>query len=314
MKKAAILPAQGIGDALLMLIASYHLHEAGYIVTTYHPALAELSSWLKNKIFLPFPNTYELEKELQSMDIIILQNDNSLRSKQLIELRSQGKLQQLSIFYPTYQSHKHSTLKPQDHVFKEDLCMAENIAAAIAKILHLAGVSRNNGICPPPHLTHRKHKKRVLIHPSSSAQEKNWDEKKFFLLAKKLRKMNFFPVFAVSSKEHKLWIKKKGNIYETPEIHSLAELAEMVYESGYVIGNDSLLGHLASNLHIPSLIIANDKKRMRLWRPGWLKGEVITPSNSLFSYLLLKLDRTNWKRTISVKEALDKFKKLSLNI
>jgi ADP-heptose:LPS heptosyltransferase len=125
--------------------------------------------------------------------------------------------------------------------------------------------------------------------------------------------MNFHPIFAVSSKEHQLWTEKKGNIYETPKIHSLSELAEMVYESGYVIGNDSLLGHLASNLHIPSLIIANDRKRMRLWRPGWLKGEVITPSNTPFCYLLLKLNRSNWKHTISVKEALSIFKKLSLN-
>ena len=46
MKKAAVLPAQGIGDGLLMLVASYNLQEAGYEVTTYQPLLKQLTPWL----------------------------------------------------------------------------------------------------------------------------------------------------------------------------------------------------------------------------------------------------------------------------
>lgn len=314
MKKAAVLPAEGIGDSLLMLIASYNLQEAGYFVTTFQPMLNELRDWLKTKEFSALPNTYELERLLAGEDIIILQNDNSAKAKHLIELKRQGKLKQLSVFYPTYQAAKHGPLDDNDYVFDDRLCMVENIAIATAKLLLLAGVSRNNGLSPLIHLQHRKYPMRVILHPTSSQAAKNWSAHKFLDLAHKLQKDGFEVIFAVSSKEHHEWSQLLNGRWNLPPLPSLSDLATLIYESGYIIGNDSLVGHLASNLQIPSLILANDAKRMRLWRPGWLKGEVLTPHSFLSYFMTKKYKALEWSRNISVGTVYKRLKKMHSQI
>ena len=314
MKKAAVLPAQGIGDSLLMLIASYNLQEAGYQVTTFQPILEQLQDWLKNKEFQPLPHINDLEASLREQDLIILQNDNSAQSKHLIELKRQGKLKQLHVFYPTYQELKHGPLDTSDYVFEEHLCMVENIAIATAKLLHLAGVSRNNGLTPLEHLTHKKHASRIILHPTSSQISKNWSADKFIHLAQKLQKQKFEVIFAVSPAEHAEWTQLLGGNWSLPLLPLLSDLAALIYESGYIIGNDSLVGHLASNLQIPSIILANDKKRMRLWRPGWLKGEVITPDSFFACFILKKRSTIQWSPHISVRAVYKKFKKLYLQL
>lgn len=311
MKKAAVVPAHGIGDSLLMLIASYNLQEAGYEVTTYQPVLTQLEPWLRNKNFAALPNTYELERHLSSEDLIVLQNDNSERARHLIELRAKGKLPNLVVFYPTYRMDKHGPLPPQDYVFEEHLCMVENVAKATSRLLQLAGVSRNNGLSPLPHFLHRKHAKRVVLHPTSGVEEKNWPEKKFITLAERLKKKGYEVVFAVSSKEHPKWKEILGEKWNLPLLPTLSDLAELIYESGYLIGNDSLAGHLASNLLVPSIILANDEKRMLLWRPGWLKGEVITPASPWRKWLFVKIHKRKWSSFISVGKVLDRFRKLT---
>lgn len=307
MKTAAVLPAQGIGDALLMLIASYNLEQADYETITYQPLLSSLSPWLRTKYFKALPSTYMLENELRLTDLIILQNDNSPKAKHLIELRSEKKLPQLAVFYPSYKESKHGPLHPQDYVFNSELSMAENIAKAISKLLNLAGVSKNNGMSPLQHLTHRKYKNRVVIHPSSSSEEKNWPKKKFIALKEKLIKKGFDVVIATSPKERQSWSEHLKT--DIPLLSTLSDLAELIYESGYVIGNDSLACHLASNLQIPSLIVADDESRMKLWRPGWLRAEVITPSS--FWLRLFWFKKRHWTRLISVSDVFKRFKKIS---
>ena len=309
MKTSAVVPAEGIGDALLMLIASYNLEQAGYQVITYQPLLTSLSPWLKTKQFKALPNTYELEAFLKSADLILLQNDNSAKAKHLISLRKEKRLPQLAVFYPTYKESKHGQLAPQDYVFNSELSMAENIAKGISKLLNLAGVSKNNGMSPLQHLTHRKYKNRVVIHPSSSSQEKNWPASKFSRLKEKLIKKGFDVVIAVSPSERQRWQELFAT--DIPFLSTLSDLAELIYESGYVIGNDSLACHLASNLQVPSLIVADDEKRMKLWRPGWLKAEVITPSSFWLRLFWFKRGPKHWTHLISVTEVFGRFKKLT---
>ncbi|MFS8563806.1 MAG: hypothetical protein LVR00_05625 [Rhabdochlamydiaceae bacterium] len=50
--------------------------------------------------------------------------------------------------------------------------MADNIAIAIHSLTGQCSVSKENGMTPPSHLSHRRHPNRVLIHHTSSAQKK----------------------------------------------------------------------------------------------------------------------------------------------
>ncbi len=277
-RKIKILPCKGIGDALLMLIAAERLHSAGYDVTTIHPKLPELQNW--------FPHLkLGTEWAFSDDEWIIVENDNSERVNAL----KKEQRDRVSIFYPTYLASKHGPLSPLDRVFDANKPMAENIATSIASLLEIEK-SKENGITAPSHLTHRLHRQRVLIHHTSSLEDKNWLQEKFQEVAQGLKRRGYEIVFV-------------------PEFPSLDDLAGYVYQSGYVIGNDSLVGHLASNLQIPTLIIADKEDRMKLWRPGWLEGSVVTLAPWIPSW---KFFEKNWKYFISSGRVLRAFDDLSL--
>lgn len=281
----AVLPAQGIGDALLMMIASHRLHTQGHAVTTVHDALPQLKPW--------FPD-HDLQKstDLDRFDLIIVENDNSPKIKQLIERYRE----RLAIFYPTYSPNKHAPLANSDRVFNPDLPMADNIAEATGS------TDKNNGIVPPMNLSHRSKPKQVVIHPTSRVAFKNWRAEGFVKVAHALKEQGYEPVFCVGPDERASWAHVK-----LPSLSTLSDLAALIYESGFVIGNDSVAGHLASNLNIPTLIIADDEKRMRLWRPGWRQGKLVLPSPYLPNW---KFFRKRWQRFVTPDQVLNTFQKL----
>jgi len=277
LRKVKVLPCKGIGDALLMLIAAERLHSAGYDVTTVHPKLPELQNWFPH---LKFGTEWLFSED----EWIVVENDNSPRVNNL----KKEQRDRLSIFYPTYRAGKHGPLSPLDCAFDEEKPMAENIAASIASLLKME-TSKENGMTPPPHLIYRLHRQRVLIHHTSSLENKNWLKEKFQEVAEGLKRRGFEPVFV-------------------QEFPSLDDLAAYVYQSGYVIGNDSLVGHLASNLQIPTLIVADKQERMKLWRPGWQEGSVVTLASWIPSW---KFFEKNWKYFISSGRVLRAFDELS---
>ncbi len=280
MPKAAVEPSRGIGDALLMMVASHQLLKAGYEVTTFHPHLGQLQRWFPGHRFSSEPLSNPA-----SFDLVILENDNSPRIK---------KGENVSVFYPTYSPAKHGALSPLDQVFDAEKPMAENIAVCIADLLKLKQISKDNGLTVPENLIHRLHEKRILIHPTSSAVEKNWTKEKYLRLAKHLEKRGYNPLFAVHAEESAEWNRVPAMVFS-----HLDPLACFLYESRVLIGNDSLLGHLASNLDLPTVILANDAKRMRLWRPGWRPGAVLTPPDWA--------PKRYWKHFISVRKVLRAF-------
>jgi len=259
-----------------MMVASEKFRQEGFDVTTVHPKLVELQPW--------FPG-HRLEKEvvLTKTTSIIAENDNSA---EIARLKKEYR-DHLTIFYPTYREDKHGPLHSNDRVFDASKSMVDNIGIAAASLLHLSSPSKNNGLTPPSHLKHRLYPHRVAIHPTSSSPLKNWPLAKYKRVASYLKTLDFDPVFV-------------------PEFPTLSDLAAFIYESGFLIGNDSLLGHLASNLNIPTLMIADNKERMQLWRPGWLLGEVVTPP----SWLPFNAITRHWQHFISPRRVLKTFQRM----
>lgn len=306
-KRAAVLPAKGIGDALLMLIASHHLQTNGYQVTTYHPSLQQLQKWFPNSQFAPAYN----QDDLSQYDLVIAENDNSSRIASLLRCFQGEKRNSLSLFYPTYKPGKNAPLAPLDYCFNADLPMTENIAAATANLLQGSALSSETGIIPLTGLIQRKYPKRVLLHPLSSSEKKNWSAKRYVKLSHKLQEKGFEPLFILTSEERKapFWQEAAKN---SPQFDNLSALAAFVYESGFVIGNDSLLGHLGSLLGLATLVLADNPQRMQLWRPGWHPGEVLTPPFWLPNgKLFFRLRTKFWRDFISVKRVLQTFDHLT---
>lgn len=283
-----------------MMIASHQLKNAGYRVTTFHSSLPELIPWFPRHDLSALPSEEELIKQLDGYDLIIIQNDNSNKVAKILKAHRH----KTSMFYPSYKASKHAPLTAHDHVFDENLCMAENIAFKIQS------PSKDNGLTPPSHLTHRLNEKQILIHPTSRVASKNWRAEGFVKVAKELALQGYNPLFCVSPQEMQEWSFLEREGLTLAHCQNLSALASLVYESGYAIGNDSMLGHLSSNLAIPSLIIANDEKRMRLWRPGWLPAKIVTPSPYLPNWKFLRLKETKWQHFISKKRVLNAFDEL----
>ncbi len=301
-KTALVLPARGIGDALLMMIASESLRQSGFQVTTAHPALVELQDWFPQHTFIR-----ELPRSFEAWDLIIVENDNSSKIESLKQ-----QVKNLSIFYPSYSLKKHGPLTSLDQCFDEKIPFAENMAIAIARLLQKEAPSKDNGIQALSGLILRRFSQRILLHPMSSCVQKNWSKKKYLALAQELQKKGYTPVFIVSPQERDTWQTAQRLGFPLPEFSTLSALAHFTYESGALIGNDSLMGHLASNFGLPTLTIADEPKRMRLWRPGWTMGTVVTPPSWIPNFKPIRLRKNHWQWFISKRRILENFLKLDL--
>lgn len=314
--QAAVLPAAGIGDALLMTIAAYHLSLAGYHVVCFHNSFGELASWFPYCDFAPSIELANLDL-LKSFDLVIVENDNTLKMRSCTEAFHTGKIKKLSLFYPTYSASKHSPLSPYDRVFFPNKPMAYNIGYATRSLLetilqHSSSQSGlcNNGILPPKLLQHRIYAKRILLHPTSREPKKNWSQKHFLKLALQLKKRGYEPHFCMSPSEREEWASLVAQVdCPFPNFPTLSDFAAYIYESEGLIGNDSFAGHLASNLQIPTITIANDDRRMQLWRPGWLMGELVLPPQWIPNPRFLKWKENHWSYFVPVRSVLRTFDK-----
>lgn len=306
MKKAALLCASGIGDGLLMMIGAHHLKLAGYTPTIFHDAAKDLSLLFESDTFIPHVPLEDLESILNQYDQVIVENDNSERAWHLFRLRKKGKLKHVKIFFPTDSEN----IKEGDFLFDSKLPLATNLSLACQEILGTPD-TKENDLPLPNNKIFKKYPKRIIIHPTSNDPKRNWKQKQFFSLARKLEKEGFSVVFCVSPSERKYW----EGIEEVslPKFNSLKEVKDYIYESGFLIGNDSGLGHLASNLGIPTLTISGNPKRVRLWRPSWALGKVATTSFPLpnFKGINLRIRENCWQNFVSVSRVYQTFIELA---
>ncbi len=265
-----------------MLVAAHHLKGLGFEVTTIHPHLSGFGRWLEKGDYRLPPT------ELSAFDAILLQHDNTQRARQIASLRATGKC--VYIFYQNHQPTQHGdVIAGLEHAFDSSKTMVENTRQATTAIFG-GDVSAQTGMRPPPGLVHRRFMRRILIHPMSGNAAKNWPKQRFLKVAVHLKGMGLEPVFILSPSERAGWPE-----VESPLNSTLEDLATIVYESGYFIGNDSGPGHLASYLSIPNLIISGNEKNMRLWRPGWLGSRVVCPPRWLPNVKGLRLREEKWK-------------------
>jgi ADP-heptose:LPS heptosyltransferase len=272
MEQIAIVCSPGVGDALILHIAAYHLRKAGVDVSLSTP-----------HFFGRWQPDYPLA-DLASCDAIFLQHDNRPETQKIYTL---GK--PVYTFYGSHVPDKHRPLQAGfDYVCDRNKTMVDNIVASLQALFSIAA-TKDNGLKPLPGLIHRRYKKRVAIHTTSGDPARNWPLPKFLQVAD--------------------WLASEG--YELailPSFPSLEDLLSFIYESGYFLGNDSGPGHIASCLKIPHLVIGRTEGHMRFWRPGWAPGEVITPPAWLPNWKGLRLRETHWKSFINPKRVIKTFK------
>jgi hypothetical protein len=307
--RAGFFCHNGLGDGVNCLVLSNNLHLNGWKVETFQNSMESMQNWFPHLDVRPYPLMEELPRILNSFDwFFVVHNDTDEFVLKLIQEGKRRFPDKMKVIY-LYPS-KNIVNEPYyiDCLTDPGIPIAENMRLFCEKILHLPKITRSNGFIPPTGLVLRKFPKRVAIHPTSAKVTRNWPKEKFLKLAEHLKSEGYEPVFIPGVKEKAEW---EGS--EIVTFSSLDHLARFLYESGFLIGNDSGLGHLASALGIPTLTLCRRKTWANMWAPSFHKGVVVTPSSWIPNIRGFRLRDRHWKKFISVGKAHRAFELLAAN-
>lgn len=307
--KAGVFCHNGLGDGVVSLVLSNNLQLNGWRVDTYQNTIGSMQSWIPHLPIFSYPSADQVERILHEYQwFFVFQNDSSEFIQKLIAEGKRRDPDQMKVIY-IYPSRR-IVNEPyyQDAQIDPDLPVAENLRRFCENILHLPKITKSNGFIPPEGLRHRFHEKRVAIHPTSSRPGKNWPRGKYVELIWHLSKEGFDPVLVLGSAEREGWKDQKE--FFAPIFPTLDELARYIYESAYLLGNDSGLAHLASFLGIPTLTVTRRKALANLWAPSFAPNVVVTPHPWIPNIRGLRLRDRYWQKFISTEKVLRGFDRL----
>jgi heptosyltransferase III len=306
-KRCAVVCSHGLGDGLIFLTLSHNLSKNGYEVDTYHSSLFSLQRWFPHLPIKPFPKKEAIPCIFSSYDKIVINSDHSEENCLIQKYALEKNRESSWILHATTCRGKHL---PGDLRLDTEKSMVTNLLKFCQDPLQLTSLYRENGIKAPPELLHKKEKKRVVIHPTSRNEMRNWPHQKFVKLALLLKKEGYDPCFMVAPFERRKWEWVQFHGIHLPSFSSLDEMASFLYESSYLIGMDSGIGHLASCMQIETLTIFACKRKKEFWRPDWTKGRSVLPTTFLPNLKGLRLRDKYWKPFLSVKKVLKEFRQL----
>jgi heptosyltransferase III len=308
MLHVAILCAQGLGDALLMMITAHHYAQNHYQVTFYYNQPDFLKPLFPYITIAPYPPLEAFPSHFQHYDLLLVENDHSKQAWALSHLRSTQVLPNITFLFPTPSKHSYT---PRDYLFNSRLPVATNLQHAMQKLLQLTSATKENGLVIPQGMQQR-YDRRIALHPTSKDPQRNWKQSQFLSLACRLKNLGYDPYFVLNTAESPSWQSLSTQGYQLFVFSSLLEITSFLYESRAFIGNDSGLGHLASNLGIPTVTISGNPKRVQLWRPDWAFNRVATLPCPLpnFKGIQWAFREKYWQNFVTVGRVLNNFKRL----
>lgn len=298
----AVVPALGLGDSLIYLLVALNLARGGYSVTLLSNHLAHLKDWLPDIRCIPFPCPDETHRLCDDYDLVITDCGG------IVARMPQGAhwLAERFVFLGTLRvdplyikdhharcverlgSEKAELLKPLYSsagplrmITDDSVTMVEQAVGFCRNRLGLDLAAADIGFQLPPTLAARRYTQRVMIHPTSYNAKKNWPADRYLRLARRLKARGYEPQFVLSPKERDEWAHLFEPEFMVPHFADTRKLAEYLYESGYLIGNDSGVGHLASALGVPVLTLYRKRRDGFCWRPGWGRNQVVRPLISM---------------------------------
>lgn len=138
-----------------------------------------------------------------------------------------------------------------------------------------------------------------------------WPRAKFAALVGKLTRRGFEPTFLVAPDEKPARLMDEDTAPYLLSFDKLVDVAAWIAESGFFIGNDSGLGHLGSEVGVPTLSLFMRRGLARTWRPNWGRGAMVLPRN-LFVGGALK--ERFWKQPLSASRVMHSFERLMVEL
>jgi heptosyltransferase-3 len=144
--------------------------------------------------------------------------------------------------------------------------------------LGLPDACTDNGLRTAQPGAHREYDKRVVIHPTSTGEQRCWAPRHFKALGCALKSLGYEPNYIVAPHEREAWRWLLEHDLALPQFASLGEVASFIHSSGWFIGNESGIGHLSSNLGVPTLSVTGRPTRTKAWQPAWSPSEIVFPA------------------------------------
>ncbi|OTP66585.1 glycosyltransferase family 9 protein [Caballeronia sordidicola] len=285
LRRVAFSMSNAIGDSLVCMVIVHNLIASGVDVSVFGGPAHQLAAWFPSAHILPLPHDSLIEETFARFDAVFQMHHEQPVSRLL-------------------ERHHHVITLHNVEYGNQEGCMGERFAQYCRDELGINNATRRNGMTAPNGLVHRRHANRVIIHPEASTGEKRWLRTRFIEVAATLKARGFEVVFIIAPHERERWDDLLHWGIVAPNIHDLDKLAGYVYESGWFIGNDSGIGHLASSLGIPSVIVFRRRNVSEKWRPAWGDIEVVLPWQWMPSaYLKEKW----WRETLTCARVLAGF-------
>ncbi|HEY1998937.1 glycosyltransferase family 9 protein [Paraburkholderia sp.] len=284
-RSVAFVMSPALGDTLNLLIVAHNLRRAGWRVDVFGDHAHALAAWFAHLSIAPALKADDAPRMLMRYPVVIQMH----RDRPLAQLRDwhAGFIDLHEVEYG-----------------KNADCMAKRFADFAAARFKLADVVISNGMRPPGDLTFRKHASRVAMHPEASTPDKRWLPDRFVQLSRRLEAAGMQVELIVEDRERSRWESLGCALPPLRSFASTALLAEWLYESGWFIGNDSGVGHLASSLGLPTLTIFRRRGVAQRWRPGFATGDIMLPSWWLPT---AGLKERWWRESITVGRVLKAF-------
>lgn len=309
--KAAVFSHNGLGDGINCLVLSNTLHLNGFHVMTYQNVIGCLQHWFPHLPVTPYPSMEELPKILQMYDLyFVVTNDSSDFVKELIREGKRRFPDRLKVIYLYPSPNIINEPYYSDCLTNPAASIAENMRIICEKVMHLPKTTRGAGFIAPQGLSFRKYTNRIVVHPTSSRPNRNWPKEKFVKLALHLKEEGFRPVFVPGPQEFQQWTDLLSKGLEVVDFATLSDLATFIYESGYLIGNDSGLGHLASVMGLKTMTFCRRRALAKMWAPSFQEGVVITPSSLIPNIRGFRLRDRHWQKFVTVNMARRGFERL----
>ena len=275
-ERALLLPRERLGDALIAMVLAENLRRAGVRVCVCSDLLQQLADW--------FPK-HDLRRAREeasgSFEVVLHQTPETVRPATQEVASDRG---------PSIVLRGRRELR--------DVARVEAYRNFAARLCGLSNGTTENGMrradvpAPTPPA-------RVVLHPESREQRRNWPAAKFFELAGRLRGAGFVVHFVVAPDEASRWaeqVAREGHVLDADR--DLARVARKLARAALFVGNDSGLGHLASSIGVPTLTLFARPALARRWRPAWSPSEVALPA---FSPPGTALQFATWRRLLSVR-------------
>jgi len=292
--KYVFLLRSWLGDSLITAVMINHFIKAGYDVTIFSDIIYQLNNWFPNITVYPIQkNKAELLEKLEATDQVILLHEDHLH---LIEDEDNLRLKRDPIVLRNFDRYANPKTPLLD-IHKQVMQNYFNIKQTVT----------DNGMMPPSGIIARKFKQRVAMHVSASISQKEYLANRFIKVAKKLNSKGFDCYFIVAPFEYEQWQWVRAHSIKLPKFASLDEMARFVCESGYFIGNDSGIGHLASNFGLPTLSLFQRRKLAEKWHPSWgLNIRIVAPP----ILILTSFKEKYWKYLIPWQQVYYQFMRL----